>query len=85
MFCGTIEQVGLPFESKAIFFGIYFVGLLSLSFSPMAVSVMMLPGIKLWFYYIAYCRFVSYLQACVVKKFSLFCVFVNLALNFFFI
>jgi hypothetical protein len=54
MFCGTIEQVGLPFESKAIFFGIYFVGLLSLSFSPMAISVMMLPGIKLWLFIISH-------------------------------
>lgn len=54
MFCGTIEQVGLPFERKAIFFGIYFVGLLSLSFSPMATSVMMLPGIKLWYFIISH-------------------------------
>ena len=50
MFCGTIEQVGLPFERTSEIFWNYFVGLLSLSFSPMATSAMILPGIKLWYF-----------------------------------
>lgn len=54
MFCGTIEQVGLPFERTIDIFWNYFVVFLSLSFSPMATSVMILPGIKLWYFSVSH-------------------------------